>query len=76
MKIFNNIISIFVIVIVALLIVPLSTPILDFMFIMNLALSLVILLLTMYVRETLDLAIFPSLLLVTTLALWMEIVIY
>ena len=35
---------------------------------MNLALSLVILLLTMYVRETLDLAIFPSLLLVTTLA--------
>ena len=35
MKIFNNIISIFVIVIVALLIVPLSTPILDFMFIMN-----------------------------------------
>ena len=68
MKIFNNIISIFVIVIVALLIVPLSTPILDFMFIMNHALSLVILLLTMYVRETLDLAIFPSLLLVTTLA--------
>lgn len=68
MKIFNNIISIFVIVIVALLIVPLSTPILDFMFIMNLALSLVILLMTMYVRETLDLAIFPSLLLVTTLA--------
>ena len=49
MKIFNNIISIFVIVIVALLIVPLSTPILDFMFIMNLALSLVILLMTMYV---------------------------
>lgn len=68
MKIFNNIISIFVIVIVALLIAPLSTPILDFMFIMNLALSLVILLMTMYVRETLDLSIFPSLLLVTTLA--------
>ena len=68
MKIFKNIISIFVIVIVALLILPLITPILDFMFIMNLALSLVILLLTMYVRETLDLAIFPSLLLVTTLA--------
>lgn len=68
MKVFNNIISIFVIVIVALLIVPLSTPILDFMFIMNLAISLVILLLTMYVKETLDLSIFPSLLLVTTLA--------
>lgn len=67
MKIFNNMISIFVIVIVALLIVPLSTPILDFMFILNLALSLVILLLTMYVKEALDLAIFPSLLLVTTL---------
>ncbi len=67
MKIFNNIVAIFVIVIVALLIVPLSTPILDFMFIMNLAFSLVILLMTMYVKETLDLSLFPSLLLVTTL---------
>lgn len=67
MKIFNNIVAFFVIVIVALLIVPLSTPILDFMFIMNLAISLVILLMTMYVKETLDLSLFPSLLLVTTL---------
>ena len=67
MKVFNNIVAFFVIVIVALLIVPLSTPILDFMFIMNLAISLVILLMTMYVKETLDLSLFPSLLLVTTL---------
>ena len=37
------------------------------MFIMNLAISLVILLMTMYVKETLDLSLFPSLLLVTTL---------
>lgn len=67
MKVLNNIVAIFVIVIVALLIVPLSTPFLDFMFIMNLAISLVILLMTMYVKETLDLSLFPSLLLVTTL---------
>ena len=67
MKVFNNIVAIFVIVIVALLLVPLSTPILDFMFIMNLAISLVILLMTMYVKETLDLSLFPALLLITTL---------
>ena len=67
MKVLNNIVAIFVIVIVALLIVPLSTPFLDFMFIMNLAISLVILLMTMYVKETLDLSLFPSLLLVATL---------
>lgn len=67
MKVFNNIVAIFVIVIVALLMVPLSTPILDFMFIMNLAISLVILLMTMYVKETLELSLFPALLLITTL---------
>lgn len=68
MKAVNHIIvPIFVITIITLIIVPLSTPILDFMFILNLALSLVILLMTMYVRETLEFSIFPSLLLITTL---------
>ena len=52
--------------VVALLIIPLPTGILDFMFILNLTISLVILFITMYIKETLDFAIFPSLLLVTT----------
>ncbi|MEL7623575.1 MAG: flagellar biosynthesis protein FlhA [Clostridiales bacterium] len=65
--VFNNIVAIFVLTIVALLIIPLSTQVLDFMFIMNLSLSLVILLMTMYIKEPLEFSIFPSLLLVTTL---------
>ncbi len=66
-KLLNNMISIFVVLIVAFLIIPLETQILDFMFILNLSLSLIILLVTMYIKEALDFAIFPSLLLITTL---------
>lgn len=66
-KFLNNGIAAFVIVILAILIIPLSTGILDFMFILNLTLSLVILLMTMYIKEPLELSIFPSLLLITTL---------
>ena len=53
--------------IIFLVIVPLPTPLLDFMFIVNLTLSFVILLTTMYIREALEFSIFPSLLLLTTL---------
>ena len=67
LKLLNNSVAIFVLIIVAALIVPLGTGVLDFMFILNLALSLVILLTTMYIKEPLELSIFPSLLLITTL---------
>ena len=67
MKLLNNFIAVFVLVIVTLLIVPLGTQVLDFMFILNLALSLIILLTTMYIKEPLEFSIFPSLLLITTL---------
>ena len=63
----SNGITVLVIVILAVLIIPLSTPILDFLFITNLSLSIVILLVTMYIKEPLELSIFPSLLLITTL---------
>ncbi len=63
----DNSIAVFVVLIVAFLIIPLDTAVLDFMFIMNLSLSLIILLITMYIKEALELAIFPSLLLITTL---------
>lgn len=66
-NVFNNMITIFVILIVALLIVPLKPAVLDFMFILNLTLSLIILLTTMYIKEPLEFSIFPSLLLLTTL---------
>lgn len=52
--------------VVSLLIIPLPTAVLDFMFILNLTISLVILFITMYIKETLEFAIFPSMLLITT----------
>ena len=60
-------VSLFVIVIVALIIIPLPSALLDFMFIINIAISLIILLMTMYIKETLQFSIFPSILLITTL---------
>ena len=67
MKLFNNVVSAMVVGIIFLLIIPLPTAILDFMFIANLTLSFVILLMTMYIREPMEFSIFPSLLLITTL---------
>ncbi|MCL2121371.1 MAG: flagellar biosynthesis protein FlhA [Clostridiales bacterium] len=68
MKIFlDNIVAVFVIVIVTLLIVPLSFHVLDLVFILNLSFSLVIILMSMYIKEPLEFSIFPSILLVATL---------
>jgi len=67
LKLFNNLISAFVVLVIFLIIIPLPTPLLDLMFILNLALSFVILLTTMYIKESLEFSIFPSLLLITTL---------
>ncbi|MCI9575684.1 MAG: flagellar biosynthesis protein FlhA [Clostridiales bacterium] len=67
MKIFKNAVAAFVILIIFLIIIPLPTVVLDFMFILNLALSFVILLTTMYIKEPLHFSIFPSLLLITTM---------
>jgi len=67
LKFLNNGVAVFILLIVALLIIPLPPGLLDFMFILNLMLSLVILLMTMYIKEPLELSIYPSLLLITTL---------
>jgi len=53
--------------VVVLLVVPLNPFILDMMFIINITVSLIILLTTMYISEALEFSIFPSLLLITTL---------
>jgi flagellar biosynthesis protein FlhA len=67
LKLFNNAISAMVVGVIFLIIVPLPTWLLDFMFITNLGLSFVILLTTMYIRRALDFSIYPSILLITTL---------
>ncbi|MDR1134995.1 MAG: flagellar biosynthesis protein FlhA [Clostridiales Family XIII bacterium] len=63
----NVIIVLFVIGIIALIIIPLPTFILDFMFIVSIAVSLMILVMTMYINGPLEFSIFPSLLLITTI---------
>ncbi|MCI8501440.1 MAG: flagellar biosynthesis protein FlhA [Oscillospiraceae bacterium] len=66
-RIFSNVISLMVVVIVLFLIIPLPTFLLDFLLIINIGLSIMILMITMNIAEPLQFSIFPSLLLVTTL---------
>lgn len=66
-KYLDNIVTVFVILAVFLIIIPLPTWLLDMLFVVNIALSLTILLITMYIKEPLEFAIFPSLLLITTI---------
>lgn len=66
-KLLNHVIALFVLMVVILLVVPLNPFILDMMFIINITVSLIILLTTMYISEALEFSIFPSLLLITTL---------
>lgn len=66
-NLFNYAVSLFVVVIVLLLIIPLSPFMLDVLIILNIAVSLIILLVTMNIRNPLEFSIFPSLLLITTL---------
>ena len=66
-KIFDNIIALFVVVVVLFLLIPLQPWMLDFLLIVNIGLSIMILMITMSITEALEFSIFPSLLLITTL---------
>jgi flagellar biosynthesis protein FlhA len=66
-KVLDNTIIVFVICILLLIIIPLNPVLLDMMIIFNIVLSLGILLIAMYIKETLEFSVFPSLLLITTL---------
>jgi flagellar biosynthesis protein FlhA len=63
----NNVIALFVVVIVLFLVIPLPTFLLDFLLIINIGLSILILMISMNISEPLEFSIFPSLLLITTL---------
>ena len=63
----NNAVTLFVVVIVLLLIIPMSPFMLDVMIIINIAVSLMILIISMNIKEAVEVSIFPSLLLITTL---------
>src|SRR5690554_6745396 len=66
-NIFENSISIFIVAVILMIIIPLSPFFLDMMFIINIAISIAILLTTMYITEALEFSVFPTLLLITTL---------
>lgn len=66
-RIFNNAISLMVVIIVLFLVIPLTAPVLDVLIVLNISLSIMILMITMSISEPLEFSIFPSLLLVTTL---------
>ena len=66
-RILDNVIALFVVVVVMFLFIPLPPQILDILLIINIGLSDMILMITMNISEALEFSIFPSLLLITTL---------
>lgn len=66
-KLLNSAVAIFVILVVVLIIIPLPTGLIDFAIVINIALSLTILLMSMLIKNVLDFSVFPSILLITTL---------
>ena len=66
-RLLQNSVVLFVLVIILLLIIPLPPAFVDVAIVVNMAISMMILVITMTIREPLELSIFPSLLLITTL---------
>ena len=66
-RLLQNSVVLFVLVIILLLIIPLPPALVDVAIVVNMAISMMILVITMTIREPLELSIFPSLLLITTL---------
>lgn len=67
MKFADVFISFVVIAIILLIIFPLNSAILDILLTVNLALSVIILFITLYIKKPLEFSVFPTLLLITTL---------
>ncbi|HPL53059.1 MAG TPA: flagellar biosynthesis protein FlhA [Bacillota bacterium] len=67
MRRYSDIIAIAIIAIIMLIVIPVPTSLVDILITMNISLSLVIFLLSMYIKEPLQFSIFPTILLITTL---------
>lgn len=65
-KILSNSMVLFIIFIILAIIIPLPSWLLDFMIMLNIALSLVILVMTMFIKEALEFSVFPTVLLLST----------
>ncbi|WP_026485903.1 flagellar biosynthesis protein FlhA [Caldanaerobius polysaccharolyticus] len=60
-------VSVIILVVVMMIIIPLPPHVLDVMITLNISISIMVLLTTMFINKSLDFSIFPSLLLITTL---------
>lgn len=65
-KLLSNSFVLFVIFIVLAIIIPLPSWLLDFLILLNISLSLIILVMTMFIKESLEFSVFPTVLLLTT----------
>lgn len=65
-KLLSNSFVLFVIFIVIAIIIPLPSWLLDFLILLNISLSLIILVMTMFIKEALEFSVFPTVLLLTT----------
>ncbi len=61
------VLAVAVVAIVAMMIVPLPTPLLDVLLTFNISIAVMVLLISLYVPHALRLSVFPSLLLITTM---------
>ena len=66
-KLMSYSVVLFVITVILLLIIPMPAGMVDVAIILNMSFSMMILVITMTIREPLEFSIFPSLLLITTL---------
>ncbi len=67
MKFTDILIAVLILIIVILIIIPLSPGLMDFFLIINIATSLLILLVTLYIKKVLDFSTYPTVLLIVTL---------
>lgn len=67
MKLKDSAIAIVVLMVIMLIILPLPPVMLDIFLVINISMSLLVLLMTLYIKEALEFAAFPSLLLILTL---------
>ena len=65
-KILSNSMVLFIIFIVLAIIIPLPVPMQDFLIMLNIALSLIILVMTMFIKSALEFSVFPTVLLIST----------
>ncbi|MDP2342948.1 MAG: type III secretion system export apparatus subunit SctV [Deltaproteobacteria bacterium] len=59
--------AVLVMLVVGMMIIPLPTPLLDILLVLNISISVIMLLIAMYIPQALKLASFPTIILVTTM---------